>query len=80
VPKIALGLFAVILALLGGLSVRTAGTSEINVLCSGAMRAVLQQVTPAFEESSGDKLAVAYASAGKVADKVAAEEVIDVAS
>jgi hypothetical protein len=79
VPKIALRLFAVILALLGGLSVRTAGTSEINVLCSGAMRAVLQQLTPAFEESSGDKLVVAYASAGKVADKVAAEEVIDVA-
>jgi ABC-type molybdate transport system substrate-binding protein len=48
-------------------------------VCSGAMRAVLQQLTPAFEKSSGDKLVIEYASAGKVEQKVAADEAIDVA-
>src|SRR5215472_13930603 len=33
-PKIVLRLFAVILALLGGLSARAAGAAEINVVCS----------------------------------------------
>ena len=77
-PKIALRLFAVILALLGGFSAHASGAAAINVLCSGAMRVVLQQLTPAFEESSGDKLVVEYATAGKVEEKVAADEAIDV--
>jgi len=78
-PKIAPRLFAVILALLTGLSGRTVGATEIKVVCSGAMRAVLQQLAPAFEKSSGDKLVIEYATAGKVEEKVAADEVIDVA-
>jgi ABC-type molybdate transport system substrate-binding protein len=52
-PKIALRPFAVILALLTGLSARAASAAEIKVVCSGAMRAVLQQLAPAFEKSSG---------------------------
>ena len=55
-PKIALRPLALILALLTGLSARAASAAEIKVVCSGAMRAVLQQLTPAFEKSSGDKL------------------------
>jgi molybdate transport system substrate-binding protein len=42
------------------------------------MRAVLQQLAPAFEKSSGDKLVIEYATAGKVEEKVVADEVIDV--
>jgi len=42
------------------------------VVCSGAIRAVLQQLAPAFETSSGDKLVIEYATAGKVEQKVAA--------
>jgi ABC-type molybdate transport system substrate-binding protein len=42
-------------------------------------RAVLQQLAPAFEKSSGDKLVIEYATAGKVEEKVAADEAIDVA-
>jgi len=79
ISKIALRLFAVILALLGGLSARAAGAAEITVLCAGAMRAVLQQLAPAFEKSSGDRLVIEYATAGKVEEKVAADEAIDVA-
>ena len=77
--KIALRLFAVILALLTGLSARAASAAEIRVVCSGAMRAVLQQLAPAFEKSSGDQLVIEYATAGKVEEKVAADEAIDVA-
>jgi molybdate transport system substrate-binding protein len=40
---------------------------------------VLQQLAPAFEKSSGDKLVVEYETAGKVEEKVAAGEAIDVA-
>jgi molybdate transport system substrate-binding protein len=76
-PKIALRLLAAIL--LAGLSAGAAGAAEMKVQCSGAMRAVLQQLAPAFEKSSGHKLVIEYATAGKVEEKVAADEAIDVA-
>src|SRR5215469_11915715 len=78
-PKLGLRLFAVILALLTGLSARAAAATEIKVVCAGAMRAVLEQLAPAFEKSSGDRLVIEYATAGKVDEKVAADEPIDVA-
>ena len=43
------------------------------------MRGVLQELGPAFEKSSGHKLVIEYATAGKVEEKVAADEEIDVA-
>jgi hypothetical protein len=45
-PKIALRLVAAILALLASLSAGTGQAAEIKVLCSGAMRGVLQQLAP----------------------------------
>jgi molybdate transport system substrate-binding protein len=78
-PKLSPRLFAVILVLLTGLSARAVGATEIKVVCAGAMRAVLQQLAPAFEKSSGDKLVIEYATAGKVEEEVAADEPIDVA-
>jgi molybdate transport system substrate-binding protein len=79
VPRIAIRLLAVIVALLAGISAGAAGAAEIRVLCSDAMRVVLLQLAPAFEKSSGHKLVIEYANAGKVEEKVAADEVIDVA-
>ena len=76
VPRL---LAAAILALLAGVSAEPAAAAEINVLCSGAMRGVLQQLAPAFEKSSGHHLVIEYATAGKVEEKVAADEAIDVA-
>ena len=64
-PKIARHLFAAALALFIGLSAGASSAAEIKVLCSGAMRAVLQQLAPAFEKSSGDTLVIEYATAGK---------------
>jgi molybdate transport system substrate-binding protein len=78
-PKIARRPVAAALSLLAGLSAGAAGAAEIKVLCSGAMRGVLQQLAPAFEKSSGHELVIEYATAGKVEEKVAADEAIDVA-
>ena len=49
-PKIALQLLAASLALLAGLSAGPAGAAEIKVLSAGAMRAVLEQLAPAYEK------------------------------
>jgi molybdate transport system substrate-binding protein len=79
VPRIAIRLLVAILALLAGLSAGAASAAEIKVVSGGAMRAVLQELAPAFEKSSGHKLVIEYATAGKVEEKVAADEEIDVA-
>jgi molybdate transport system substrate-binding protein len=75
-PKSALQLLAFSLTLLAGFSAEAA---EIKVLSAGAMRAVLQQLAPDFEKSSGHKLVIEYATAGKVEEQLAADEPIDVA-
>jgi molybdate transport system substrate-binding protein len=78
-PNIMPRLLAVILALLAGVSAEAAAAAEVNVLCSGAMRGMLQQLAPDFERSSGDHLVIEYATAGKVEETVAADKAIDVA-
>ena len=69
---------AAILGLLAGLSVGTAGAAEIKVLSAGAMRAVMQELGPAFEKSSGHKLSIEYLTAGKIEEKVMADDTSDV--
>ena len=76
-PKSAIRSFAC-LALLASLATGTADAAELKVLCSGAMRAVLQELAPAFEKSSGNKLVIEYATAGKVEEKVMAGDELDV--
>jgi molybdate transport system substrate-binding protein len=79
-PNIVPRLLAATLAVLAGVSAEAAAAAEVNVLCSGAMRGVLQQLAPDFEKSSGHHLVIEYATAGKVEAKVAADEAIDVQS
>jgi molybdate transport system substrate-binding protein len=79
VPRIAIRILAAILALLAGLSTGAADAAEIKVVSARSIRAVLQELTPAFEKSSGHKLVIEYATAGKVEEKVVADEAIDVA-
>jgi molybdate transport system substrate-binding protein len=71
-------LLAVVMALLAGLSGGSASAAELKVASAAAMRAALQELAPAFEKSSGHKLAIEYATAGKVEEKIAAVEAIDV--
>lgn len=67
------------LLLLAGSLAASANAAELNVLCSGAMRAAIKELAPAFEKASGHKLNLAFATAGKVEEKVAAGDSVDVA-
>ena len=75
-PKIRL---LAVAALLAGLSSGGAGAAELKVLSAVAFRPALQELAPAFEKSSGHKLVIGYDTAGKVSDKVAGDDAIDVA-
>ena len=78
-PKNATRLVAAAVMLLAGLTAGAAGAAEVKVVSAGAMRAALEELAPAFEKASGNKLKIEYATAGKVEEKVAADEEIDVA-
>jgi molybdate transport system substrate-binding protein len=72
-------LLAGALGLLTGVLAVEVSAAEVKVLSAGAMRAVLQELAPAFETASGHKLKIEYATAGVVEQKVAADDEIDVA-
>ena len=75
-----LAVFAVaVLSLLIGPLPGRAGAAELKIVSAGAMRAVLQELAPQFEKASGHKLTIEFATAGKVEEKVAADEPVDVA-
>ena len=78
-PKRAIQLFAVVLALFTGLSAGAAGAVELKVLSTEAMRPTLQELGPAFEAASGNKLVIAYAPDADIEKKVASDETIDIA-
>ncbi|MGC2415272.1 MAG: molybdate ABC transporter substrate-binding protein [Stellaceae bacterium] len=78
-PIHATRLVAAAVMLLAGLTAGAAGAAEIKVVSAGAMRAALEELAPAFEKASGNKLKIEYATAGKVEEEVAADEEIDVA-
>jgi len=76
----AVRLLAVASMLLAGpLFGQAADAAELKVVSAGAMRAVLEQLGPEFEKSSGHKLSIEYATAGKVEEKVVADDTVDVA-
>src|SRR6476661_11066145 len=77
--KSAIRLLAVVVAGLAGLYAGAAGAAELKVLSTEAMRPILQELAPAFEAASKNKLVIAYASDDDVAKKVAADESIDIA-
>src|SRR5712691_4607915 len=78
-PKSAIRLLAVVLAVLAGLYSGAAGAVELKVLSTEAMRATLQELAPAFEAASKHKLVIAYAADADVEKKVASDETIDIA-
>ncbi len=67
------------LAMLTLLSIGDALAAELKVMSAEAMRPMLQELAPAFEKASKHKLVIAYASDEDAAQKVAADESIDVA-
>src|SRR5262249_59449870 len=58
--------------------IRPAGAAELKVLSGFAMRAPLQEVAREFEAISGHTLVIESAFVGKVAEKVAADDPVDV--
>ena len=66
-------------ALVGAGALSPAAAADLKVACGGAMRAVLQELGPAFEKQSGNKLRVEYATAAKVEEMAASETPPDVA-
>src|SRR5262249_34009162 len=57
----------IIAAILGlGLMLTQAQAVEIKLLASNALKSVLQEVAPQFEQSSGNKLAITFGSTGNL--------------
>lgn len=56
-----------------------ARAADIHLLTPPNMKAILTDIAPEFERTSGHKLMIAYAPAPAVKDKVAAGETVDVA-
>ena len=66
-------------AMLTAFSAGQADAAELKVLCAGAMRSALQELARGFEAVSGHKVVLEFATAGKVEERVAAGEDVDVA-
>lgn len=65
-------------ALLLALPLAEANAAELKLLCAGALRSAITQLTPELEKASGEKVKVDFATAGKAEEKIAADEDYDV--
>jgi ABC-type molybdate transport system substrate-binding protein len=63
---------------IGGIISANAGAAELKVLSPEAMKPALQELAPAFEKESGDKLKIEYAPVEAIQKKVSDEEDYDV--
>jgi len=70
--------FATALTLLAGFYTGAAA-AELKVLCASDLQPAMQELAPAFEKSSGNKLSIQYDTSENIEKKVAAEDPIDVA-
>ena len=67
------------LVLMAGAWSAGAGAAELKVLSADAMKPALQELAPAFEKASKNKLVIAYASDEDVAKQVSTDDTIDIA-
>jgi molybdate transport system substrate-binding protein len=65
-------------ALFGVTAGSTARAAEIKLLSASALHPAIDALKPDFEKSSGHKVAVAYGTAGAVADRVQKGEAADI--
>src|SRR6201997_2048314 len=66
-------------ALVSGIWAAEVGAVELKVLSAGAMRAALQELAPAFEAASGNKLKIEYATTVDIEKKLVSDDEIFVA-
>ena len=64
---------AALLALCG-----SSGAAEIKVLSASIVKPALEEILPAFERASGNKVVIGYASTGEISQRLFKREVIDV--
>src|ERR1700683_2574869 len=55
-----------------------AEAAEIKFLCAVAMKPAINELAPAFEHSTGDKVIITFATAGVLRDKISGGESFDV--
>jgi len=55
----------------------TASAAEIKVLASGATKEVIDEILPAFEKTSGHKVAIAFTGSANIKKRIGAGEVYD---
>ena len=67
------------LFLMGGMMAANAGAAELKVLSAEAMKPALQELAPAFEAASKNKLVIEYATDAEGEKKVDSDDSIDVA-
>src|SRR5580700_8334546 len=71
-------LVAAIAALAAGVVPATARAAEVKVFTSVALKSVLDELTPAYEKASGNKLTITYGLAAEMKKRVLAGETADV--
>jgi molybdate transport system substrate-binding protein len=74
----AFNLVAAIAALAAGVVPATARAAEVKVFTSVALKSVLDELTPAYEKASGNKLTITYGLAAEMKKRVLAGETADV--
>ena len=67
------------LFLMGGIMAADAGAAELKVISAEAMKPALQELAPAFEAASKNKLVIAYATDADAEKQVASDETVDIA-
>jgi molybdate transport system substrate-binding protein len=77
--------YTVVLSLLTGTTICAAGSvfassvsaAEIKVLASGATKEVIDEMLPAFEKASGNKVGIVFTGTANIKKRIAAGEVFD---
>ena len=72
-------LLAFAAVLIGGVFFGAAQAADIDVLSAGALRPLLQELAPSFEQRSGNRLVLGFATAGGIEQRIEAGDAVDVA-
>ncbi len=78
-PKFAIRGLVAVAAVLTFLSGGVAGAAELKVMSASEMKPALQELAPAFEKKSGNKLKIDYGTTAEVEDKIAKDADLDIA-
>jgi molybdate transport system substrate-binding protein len=74
IVAVALGL---VLALTQASAAQTPGNNVVKVLCSTALRTVMQELVPQFERATGNKVVVEYGVSAAIQRRIEAGEAVD---